>query len=156
MPPVHERVVLFDGACVLCCASARLLMRLDRRACFKLGTIQSPAGQQVLRQLGMLPDDPESFVLLEGAQAYTHSTACIRILWRLSLPLKVLALLLWLLPRPLRDGLYRLVARNRFRWFGRRDHCFVPSLAMRANVWQPEFAENPTAENRSELLARHD
>lgn len=145
MTSANQRVVLFDGVCVLCCASAHLLMRLDRRARFKLGTIQSLAGQQVLRQLGMSTDDPESFVLLEDSRAYTHSTACIRILWRLSLPMKVLGLLLWLVPRPLRDALYRTVARHRFHWFGRRDYCMVPSAAMGEHIWQPEVAQ-PSAE----------
>ena len=133
----QDRVVLFDGECVMCSAGAQALIRVDRNAQFKLGTTQSPEGKRLLAWYGLSIESPDTFVLSEGANLYVRSTAYVRILWRLGLPLNVLAALLWLIPRPVRDAIYDWVARNRFRLFGRRSSCVVLSAEHHLHLWKP-------------------
>ncbi|MBE7537615.1 MAG: thiol-disulfide oxidoreductase DCC family protein [Opitutaceae bacterium] len=140
IPPAVEpgdRVVLFDGHCVMCSAGARALMRADRRALFKLGTTQSPEGGRLLACHGLSAEAPDTFVLSEGSRLYVRSTAYVRILWRLGMPLKLLAAILWLVPRPVRDAGYNWVARNRFRLFGRQSTCPMPTPDNQAHFWMP-------------------
>ena len=132
-----DRIVLFDGECVMCSAGARMLIRFDREVRFKLGTIQSPEGKQLLAWHGLPPDAPDTFILSEGAQLYVRSTAYVRILWRLNLLLRIVAICLWIVPRPLRDMTYNWIARNRFRWFGRQSSCAVISPGHAAHLWKP-------------------
>src|SRR6187200_628624 len=127
LPPgvsATDRVVLFDGMCVLCNAGARLLVRIDRRRVFTLGTVQSPEGGAVLAWHGLPADSYSSFVLSEGSRLYLRSAAVVRIARRLGFPWN-LAAALWIVPRPIRDWAYDLIARNRYRLFGRRDECVV-------------------------------
>ena len=133
----EDRIVLFDGECVMCSAGAQVLIRADPEAQFKLGTTQSPEGKDLLAWHGLSTDAPDTFVLSEGAHLYVRSTAYVRILWRLGLPLKLLAAFLWLVPRPVRDMAYNWVARNRFRLFGRQSTCAVLTPANHAHLWKP-------------------
>lgn len=140
LPPGIEpddRVVLFDGECVLCNAGARALIRADRHALFKLGTTQSVEGKRVLAWHGLSAEAPDSFVLSEGAALYLRSTAYIRILWRLSFPYKCVAAVFWIVPRPLRDAAYNWIGRNRIRLFGRQASCELLSPDNRAHLWKP-------------------
>ncbi len=120
-----HHIVLFDGYCNYCSRMARWIMRYDRRDRFRLAASQSAAGKRVLEKHGILGTEEDSLILLEGAEVYLHSTAALRICRGLGGPLRVLYLLA-VLPRFIRDPVYRLVARNRFRWFGRRKECFIP------------------------------
>lgn len=133
----HERVVLFDGECVLCSAGAQALMRADPQALFKLGTTQSPEGRCLLAWHGLSADAPDTFILSEGAALYVRSTAYVRILRRLGWPYKLMAGLLWVVPQPIRDWVYDWIARNRFRLFGRRATCMVLAPENDAHLWRP-------------------
>ena len=124
--PDDRPVVIFDGMCVLCSGGARWLMRLDRKARFRLMAAQSEIGAALFRHYGLVGDDYETMLLLEDGVLWQKSDAWLRICRILGFPWSV-ATLLWWVPRRLRDGLYEWVARNRFRWFGRRESCFLPS-----------------------------
>lgn len=129
---VGDRVVLFDDVCVLCSAWANFLLKNDTDAVFRLASVQSPAGQAILQAFDEPLTDFTTMYLLEvGAKQsklYFHSTAFIRVVGRLPLPWRA-ASAGWLIPRPVRDVLYRLVARNRYKLFGKREACYVPSAA---------------------------
>jgi predicted DCC family thiol-disulfide oxidoreductase YuxK len=126
-------VVLFDGVCNLCNASVQYIVDRDPQALFRFASLQSDAGQKVLSDLGLtLPaGDPESVLLVEEGRLYSHSDAALRIARRLKGPVRWTA---WMLaiPHGLRDPLYRLVARNRYRWFGKSESCRVPTPELRA------------------------
>ena len=122
-------VMLFDGVCNLCNALAQFLIRQDPEARLLLGSLQSEAGRQLLRKAGLAPDSLDTFVLLDGDQVYTQSTAVLEVCRRLGRGWRLLTPLLHI-PRPVRDALYRWVARNRYRWFGKRTHCMVPTQAL--------------------------
>lgn len=132
-PPPPGPVLLFDGVCNLCNASVNFILDRDRDARLRFASLQSEAGRALLARAGLrLPDgDPESMVLVLGDAAFTHSDAALRVCRLLPWPWRLAGWLLWI-PRPLRDAVYKLVARNRYRWFGRSEVCRMPTPALRA------------------------
>ena len=128
MPPP---IILFDGVCNLCNRGVDLVIRSDRRRVFRFASLQSPVAQLRLRQLGYSRDSLESMLLIEADRLSSESTAVLRIAARLSWPWPLLAVF-WLIPRPVRDWGYRIVARNRTRWFGRRQQCRIPTAEEQA------------------------
>lgn len=125
-----EEVILFDGECNLCDWSVRFVVRHDPRGRFRLAALQSPAGRRLLAERGVDPRGIDSVVLIEGERWYARSDAALRIARGLAGPWPLLSALR-IVPRPLRDWAYDVVARNRFRWFGRRDACLLPTPALR-------------------------
>ncbi len=123
-------IVLFDDVCNLCNGSVQLILRHDPAGRFRFASLQSPAGQELLGRLGIDPGAMDSVILVEGDRWFKESDAALRIARRLSGPWKMLWALR-VIPRPLRDGLYRLVARNRYRWFGRQETCWLPTPELR-------------------------
>jgi predicted DCC family thiol-disulfide oxidoreductase YuxK len=122
----RSSIIVFDGVCVLCSGWVRFLLPRDRAGRFRFATMQSDAGRRLLAQHGLDPEDPVSFLLVEGDRAYTDSGALLRILCRLGGWWRSTGIF-YAVPRFLRDALYRWVARRRYRWFGRREACFVPT-----------------------------
>jgi predicted DCC family thiol-disulfide oxidoreductase YuxK len=118
-------LVLFDGPCNLCNASVLFIIDRDPHARFRFASLQSPAGRAVLDAHGMQASAPESVVLIDEEGAWRESDAALRIAAGLRSPWPVLSAFR-LFPRPLRDMLYRFVARRRYRWFG-VDACRLPS-----------------------------
>ena len=119
-------VVVFDGLCALCSSGAQFLLKKDRDGRFRLLAAQSELGSALYRHFDLDPVDYETFVLLEDGKAYFRSEATARILTGLGMPWRLLAILGRLVPLPLRDAVYDMVARNRLRWFGARAQCFPP------------------------------
>ena len=121
--PDEKPVIVFDGTCVLCSGWARFVLRHDRTARYRLLTAQSPLGQALYRHFGA--DADETNMLLEDGVAWFKSEGSIRMAEGLGFPWS-LARGLRLLPLRLRDALYGLLARNRFRIFGRHERCVLP------------------------------
>ncbi len=126
---MSQAIVLFDGYCNYCSGWADFIMRHDRCGYFKLGTLQSEAGQALLRQYHV-PLDTDSVVLIENGQCYVKSDATARIMGHLSGPWPLFSGIK-IVPRPIRNGVYDFIARNRYRWFGKRETCRVPNAAER-------------------------
>jgi len=122
-----ESVVLFDGHCNLCDAAVRFVIARDAAGVFRFASLQSAAGEGLLRARGHVPatGEPESVVLVEGPEVHWRSDAALRIARRLD-GAWPLAYALVVVPRFLRDALYRAIARRRYRWFGRTDTCRLP------------------------------
>jgi predicted DCC family thiol-disulfide oxidoreductase YuxK len=118
-------IVVFDAHCLLCSGSVQFLLRHDREQRLLFATVQSDPGRALLERTGIDAIDPESFVLVDGERYWTETAAALRVADALGWPWR-LAWIGWLIPSPLRDALYRCVARNRYRWFGRREVCFIP------------------------------
>lgn len=118
--------MLFDGVCNLCNGAVQFLLRRDRRHRLRFAALQAAAGQALLRQHGMATDTLETVVVLDNGRARVRSDAAILLARRLPWPWPLLAIFL-VCPRPLRDALYAFVARHRYRWFGRRETCMLPS-----------------------------
>lgn len=122
-------IIVFDGVCVLCNGWVRFLLKHDRKGHYRFAAMQGETGQRLLAAHGLDPRDPSSFLLIEGEASWRDTDAIRRVvtglggMWRIGHALV-------LLPRPLRNALYRLVARNRYRLFGVTT-CQVPDAADR-------------------------
>lgn len=124
-------VIVFDGVCALCSRWVRFLLRFDHAGRYRFAAMQGAHGRQLLAGHGLDPDDPLSFLLVEDGKAYTDTDAIVRVIGGLGGAWK-LARLALLLPRRLRDPAYRMLARNRYRWFGQHDACYLPTPEQRA------------------------
>jgi predicted DCC family thiol-disulfide oxidoreductase YuxK len=120
-----DAIIVFDGVCVLCNGWVRFLLRHDRNGRYRFAAMQSAAGRELLAAHGLDPNNPSSLLLIEGGRAYADTDAIRRVLAGLGGAWRI-AQLTVLIPRGLRDPLYRHVARNRYRWFGRREACLLP------------------------------
>jgi predicted DCC family thiol-disulfide oxidoreductase YuxK len=124
-PERNPSVILFDGLCNACNAAVDFVLARDRRGEFRFAPLQSAAARRLLEGHPLDPADLESVVLIEEGRVFTRSSAILRILGRLGGGWTVLGALA-LIPRSVRDRFYRWFARNRYRWFGRRDACRLP------------------------------
>ena len=118
-------LILFDGVCVLCSRGCRFVSKRDRRGYFRFVPIQVPEGRPLAEQLGIDPDRPDSFAFVEKGKGYVKSEAVLRI--ARELPRWQWTWVFHFIPRVIRDAIYDVVARNRYRWFGRRDACMLPN-----------------------------
>jgi len=118
-------LILFDGVCILCSRGCRFVSKRDRRGYFRFVPIQLAEGRPLAEQLGINPDRPDSFAFVATGQAYVKSEAALRI--ARELPRWQWTWVFHFIPRLIRDAIYDLVARNRYRWFGRRDTCILPN-----------------------------
>jgi predicted DCC family thiol-disulfide oxidoreductase YuxK len=122
-------VLLFDGVCTLCNGLVRFVIERDPAGRFQFAPLQSEAARRLLGKAAQPLAD--SFVLVEDDRLFTGSTAALRVARGLRFPWP-LAYGLAAVPRPVRDWVYEVVARNRYRWFGRRDVCMVPPPELRS------------------------
>jgi predicted DCC family thiol-disulfide oxidoreductase YuxK len=122
---MNPPVVIFDGVCNLCNATVDFLIRNDRTGTILFGSFQEDAGRALLSQYGVFTA-PETVYFIENGILYVESTAILRLTRYLLWTWRWL-LLGRLIPRPLRDRFYRWVSRNRYRWFGKRSSCRLPS-----------------------------
>lgn len=121
-------IILFDGVCPFCVGWVQRLIRMDRAKKFRFASLQSSFAKQLLSKYPLRSLD--SIILYEHGKIYTHSTAVLRIAKSLPGWWKGIYLFI-LIPRPLRDAIYSLIAKNRYRLFKKRGQCFVPSAAVR-------------------------
>jgi predicted DCC family thiol-disulfide oxidoreductase YuxK len=127
-----DDVILFDGVCVFCSRWVQFVLKRDTSARFRFTTIQSPYGTRLARALGINPDDPDTNAVIHGGVAYFKSDGALTVLS--CLPGWSWVRLLFAVPRPLRNAVYNLVAKNRYRIFGKYDACIVPDGGLRARV----------------------
>ena len=126
-----NRIILFDGLCNLCSWSVQFIIARDPDAQFRFASIQSPIGEEILANLHIAPDALDSFVLIDGAECLSKSDAALRVARHLSGWWPMLAVFS-VLPRRVRDWAYGVVARHRFRWFGVRSSCMIPTADIRS------------------------
>ena len=127
----NAAIVLFDGTCNFCDASIRFMIANDPADHFRFAASQSAAGIDAMRAAGRDPVTVDSIVLIDGEGFHERSDAALRIAARLRLPWRALAVFR-AVPAGLRDRVYDVIARNRYRWFGRRESCRLPTPAVRA------------------------
>jgi predicted DCC family thiol-disulfide oxidoreductase YuxK len=124
-------LILFDGHCNLCSGSVNWIIDRDPAGRFVFASLQSEPGRRTLERFELDPLRTDSVVLVEGDRAYTRSTAALRIARRLTFPWPVLSLLA-VVPAGIRDGVYDVIARHRYRWFGRSETCRMPTPELQA------------------------
>lgn len=126
-------IMLFDGVCNLCNGTVHFVIDRDPNGVIRFAALQSEAGKRVLSERGVaLPEgDPDSVLLVEGDRVYERSDAALRIARKLKGLWPALFAFV-IVPRFLRDLVYKFIARNRYRWFGKTDECRVPTPELRA------------------------
>jgi predicted DCC family thiol-disulfide oxidoreductase YuxK len=124
-------VLLFDGVCTLCDGSVRWLIAHDKRQLFRFAALESAAATRLLAATGARGEGLDSVVLVVGTRLWTRSAAAIEVLCRLGFPWS-LAAAGGIIPRPIRDALYDVVARHRYAWFGRQEQCLLPTPELKA------------------------
>jgi predicted DCC family thiol-disulfide oxidoreductase YuxK len=122
--------ILFDGVCNLCNHSVRFVLARDPGERFAFAPLQSAKGRELLTRVGLAADARSSIVLVEGQRSFEKSDAVLRIFAGLSGLWPIFALLR-VVPRKLRDAVYDWIAANRYRWFGQRAECLVPTPEQR-------------------------
>jgi len=130
-PDQNGPIILFDAECVLCSANAQFVLRHDTAGRFRLASMQGETGAQIYRKHGMDPTDPTSMLVVEGDRMRRDSDAVLSIYEGLGLPWRLFTIMR-IIPAFLRDPVYRWVARNRYRLFGKRAVCWVA---------QPEYKD---------------
>jgi predicted DCC family thiol-disulfide oxidoreductase YuxK len=118
-------VIIFDGQCVFCSAWARFVLRVDRKGRYRLLPAQSALGRALYRHYGLDPENYETNIFLKDGRAYFKADGSIRMAQGLGFPWS-LAVVARVLPARWREALYDVVARNRFKIFGRSDVCYAP------------------------------
>jgi len=126
-------IIVFDAMCVLCSANAQFILRHDRAGVFRLASMQGEVGSELYRRFGIDPANPETFIVVRGDAALRESDAVLAIWSGLPWPWRGLTIFK-ILPRAMRDWTYRVVARNRYRWFGKRETCWMPLLEQRSRI----------------------
>lgn len=127
-----DDVILYDGVCIFCSRWVRFVIARDTARRFRFTPIQSGYGTRLARAFGIDPDDPDTNAVVHGGVAYMKSDAALTVLSHL--PGWGWTRTLFAVPKPLRDAVYSLIARNRYRIFGKYETCFVPDADMRARV----------------------
>lgn len=130
MTSVPEPLWLFDGVCNLCSGSVRMVLAIDRKGLIRFTPIQSDYGRRLARQHGIDPDQPTSFLFLDGGRALDKSAAILALLRRLGAPWSWLAVI-GALPRAWLDAGYDWLAANRYRLMGKRSTCMLPTPEQR-------------------------
>ena len=129
LPPnveAYDKVILFDGVCKLCHIWSNFIIKHDHQHIFKLCSVQSVEGQKILQHFGLSTDRYETMLLVEAERCFQKSEAFLNVVARLSYPWKVLIIFKFI-PGKIRDYLYDRIALNRYRLFGKYDHCLLPS-----------------------------
>lgn len=119
-------VVLFDGVCNLCSTSVQFIIKHDPKKTFRYASLQSSFGQQVLKQFGLPADELNSFILLEDGKIFTKSTGALRVTKKLNGLWPVLYGFI-IVPPFIRNAVYSWVAHNRYKWFGKKEACWLPT-----------------------------
>jgi predicted DCC family thiol-disulfide oxidoreductase YuxK len=122
----NHHIILFDGVCNFCNFWVNFIIDRDKDDIFRFAALQSEAGQKLLNKFNLKTDDFDTFILIKGETYFTKSTAALKIARKLNYPVKVLYYFIFI-PKFLRDLLYSLIAINRYKFFGKRDICRIPS-----------------------------
>jgi predicted DCC family thiol-disulfide oxidoreductase YuxK len=133
-PWPDDDVILYDGVCVFCSRWVRFVAARDRDKRFRFTAIQSPYGTRLARAFGIDPHDPDTNAVIHGGVSYFKSDAALTVLGLL--PGWSWVRILFAVPKPLRDAVYNLIARNRYRIFGKYEACVVPDTEMRDRVME--------------------
>ena len=125
--PQHKKIILFDGLCNLCATSVQFIIKRDKKDIFRFVSLQSDLGQELLQQLPISEQKIDSIILYESDIVYYYkSKAVFEIVKSIGGFFYCLLIFKWL-PTAVTNTIYDYIARNRYRWWGKKDHCLVPT-----------------------------
>jgi len=126
-----QSIILFDGVCNLCNAAVQFVIKRDRKNQFLFASLQSETGKLLLKQFNLDKNEMNSIILIENEKAYQRSTAALKVAKKLD-GLWFLLYAFIIVPKFIRDGVYNLISKNRYSWFGRKDECMIPTPELKA------------------------
>lgn len=130
-PEIQSPVILFDGVCNLCNAAVIFFIKRDKKNVFRFASLQSAFGQSVLQKFHLSANTFNSFILFKNGKVYTKSTAALLVAKELSGGWPLLSAFI-IVPRFIRDDVYNFIAQNRYKWFGKKKECWIPSPALQS------------------------
>lgn len=122
----NNPIILFDGVCNLCNRSIQFVLKHDKQKHFRFAALQSAAGQALLKKYNLPETIFNSFVLIKDGKLYLKSTAALIVAKELNGPIKILYAFI-IVPAFIRNAVYNLIAKNRYKWFGKKDSCMIPT-----------------------------
>lgn len=122
----NNPIILFDGVCNFCNGIVNFIIRQDKKNLFRFAALQSESGKKLLEQYGIDWKNNDSFVVIQNGKAYEKSTAALKVSNQLPWYWKW-SQLFWILPKFIRDALYNIIAKNRYKWFGKKEECMIPT-----------------------------
>lgn len=129
----NKKIVLFDGVCNLCTSTVKFIIKRDRKDIFRFASLQSEIGKQLMEERHIDTTTNSSIVVIEPQVAYyLKSSAAIEIAKELGGLWPVFQVFSYILPEGIRDSLYELIAKNRYKWFGKKDSCMIPTPALKS------------------------
>lgn len=134
--PTTHPVILFDGVCNLCNASVQRVIKYDPKRIFRYASLQGQFGNQVLTQFQLPTTSFNSFILLKDGVIYTKSTAALKVMKEMSGLWSVLYYVLIIIPPFIRNFFYDIIAKNRYKWFGKQESCWVPTAELKALFYE--------------------
>lgn len=123
---IQHPVILFDGVCNLCSSIVQFVIERDRNDAFRFASLQSDFGRSVLKKFNLPADSFNSFILYNAGKVYTKSGGALQVAKQLSGAWPLLYIFI-ILPSIIRDGVYNIIAGNRYKWFGKKEACWIPS-----------------------------
>ena len=130
--PQNKKIILFDGVCNLCDSSVQFIIKHDKKDIFRFASLQSEVGQQLMNERGIDSEEIDSIILIIPGQAYyTKSSAALEIAKDLSGGYSLLGNFLYL-PEFIRNSVYDFIARNRYKWYGKKDNCMILTPELKA------------------------
>jgi len=127
----NQPIILFDGVCNFCNGAVNFTIKRDKKKRIRFAPLQSEAGNTLLKQYDLPQEEMSSFIFIENGKAYNRSTAALRVcrylgwLWPLCYGLIIV-------PKFIRDSIYNWIAKNRYKWFGKREFCMIPTPDVKA------------------------
>ena len=126
-----KKILLFDGVCNLCNSSVTYVIQRDKKDLFRFAALQEPAGQQLIEKYQIDTSKTDSIILIENGKAYTKSTAALRVARHLGGAYPLLYGFM-IVPNFIRNWVYDFVARNRYKWYGKKDSCMIPTPELKS------------------------
>lgn len=120
------KIILFDGVCNLCNSSVNFIIDHDKKNMFRFASLQSDSGQTLLKKFGLNNESFDSIILIDNEKYFTRSSAVLRIVKNFPGFWKLLYIFI-IVPPAVRNLLYDIIAENRYKWFGKKDSCRVPT-----------------------------
>lgn len=131
--PQDKKIILFDGVCNLCNNSVLFVIKRDKKDKFRFAALQSDIGTQLTSERNIDTNKVDSIIVIEpGVAYYARSTAALEIakelggIWSIFRPME------YILPESIRDGIYKFIAKNRYKWFGKKESCMIPTPELKA------------------------
>ncbi len=126
-----KKIILFDGVCNLCSGAVTFIIKRDKKNVFRFASLQSDLGKSLLEKFGIDPVKTDSIILISKGKAYIKSSAALHIARDLNGGYPLLTGFL-IVPKFLRNGLYDFIAKNRYRWFGKKESCMIPNPELKS------------------------